>query len=180
MRFKMIAFAGLSLLVLAGCGSKSPLAQADNGCVQKPVCAAPAQPPAAAPAPPPSYAPAERPRRAARYRKVRRYEGGGYGVRTRYAGSGYRYEGETRDYGQIYSTGDTRYAGTRVQVQTTDSYTASGQASSSYSASGYAGGYSYGGGSGYVAGASCPGPCGPERPRLAGRDRNGYLTWPSK
>lgn len=177
MRVKMIAFAGISLLLLAGCEGKSPLNQADNSCVQKPVCAAPAQPPAAAPAPPESYAPTPRPRRAARYRKVRRgYDG--YASRTRYAGGGYRYESETRDYGQVYSTGDTRYAGTRVQVQTTDSYTASG--SSSYSASGYAGGYSYGGGSGYVATGGCPGSCGPERPRAAGRDRNGYLTWPSK
>lgn len=178
MRFKMIAFAGVSLLLLAGCGVKSPLTQADNGCVQKPVCPAPAQPPAAAPAPPPAYAPADRPRRAARYRKTRRYEGGGYASRTTYAGGSYRYEGETRDYGQVYSTGDTRYAGTRVQVQSTDSYSASSQSSSSSSAYGYAGGYSYAGGSGYAAG--CPGACGPQRPRVAGRDRYGYLTWPSK
>lgn len=179
MRVKMIAFAGVSLLLLAGCDGKSPLSQADSGCVQKPVCAAPAQPPAAAPAPP-SYAPAAPPRRSVRYRKVRRYEGGGYASRASYAGGSYRYESDSRDYGQVYSAGDTRYAGTRVQVQSSDSYAASGQTASSYSSYGYAGGDSYAGGSVYVAGAGCPGPCGPARPRVAGRDRNGYLTWPSK
>lgn len=171
MRLKMIGFAGVSLLLLAGCDSK-PKPQADAGCVQKPVCAAPAQPPApAATTPPPSYEAPPRPRRTVRY-AGRRWSGG-YS-RSSYSGGSYRYEGEVKDYGQVYSAGDTRYAGTRVQVQTSDTYVAGGQTSTSYS--------SYGGGSVYVSGgpAGCPGPCGPARVRAAGRDRNGYLTWPSK
>jgi hypothetical protein len=182
MRLKMIAFVGASLFLMAGCDGKSPLAQADSSCVQKPVCAAPGQPaaPAAAPATPPSYAPTPRPRRAVRYRYSRR--SGSYASTGSYGSGDYRYEGEVKDYSQVYSSGDTRYAGTRVQIQSTDSYASSSQSETTYS--GYAGGYvagsGYAGGTVYVSGApgGCPGACG--RVRAAGRDRNGYLTWPSK
>lgn len=166
MRLKMIGLAGVSLLLLAGCGRNPPLAQADNGaCVQKPVCAAPAQSPPVATTPPSRYD-APRPRRAVRY-----------GARRWRSGGGDRYEAEARDYGQVYSTGDTRYAGVRVQVQSSDSYASSSQSDTTYS--------SYGGAAVYVSGGQgvaggCPGPCGTGRPRAAGRDRDGYLTWPSK
>jgi hypothetical protein len=178
MRLKMIGLAGVSLLLLAGCNGKSPKVQADNACVQKPVCATPAQPPAATTPPPETYAPVPRPRRAVRYRSARWSSGGGsYSRRTTsYVGSS-DYEGGTRDYGQIYSAGDTRYAGTRVQVQSSDSYAQSSQSETTYSS--YGGGYA--GGSVYVSGG--PGGCDPcraGRVRAAGRDRDGYLTWPSK
>ncbi len=186
MRLKMIGLAGVSLLLLAGCDGKSPLAQADNSCVQKPVCAAPAQPiPASAVvASPPSYDSAPRPRRAVRYRSARWSSGGGgsYSRRTTsYVGSS-DYDSDTG------STGDTRYVGSRVQVQGSSSYSQSSTSDTTYSSSG--GGYIVGSSSGYGSGSSggvvyggpggCPGPCGQGGVRAAGRDRDGYLTWPSK
>ncbi|MDQ0465611.1 hypothetical protein QO010_003400 [Caulobacter ginsengisoli] len=177
MRLKMIGLAGSSLLLLAGCGPNSSQS-ASGACVQKPVCAVPAQPapPPAATTPPPSYGAIPRPRRAVRYRSSRWRSGGGsYSRRS----ESYSYDGGVRDYAQVYgSVGDTRLAGVRVQVQSSDSYSQSTQSESSYSS--YGGGSVVGyGGSGYVTGG-CQGPCGQGGVRAAGRDRDGYLTWPSK
>jgi hypothetical protein len=184
MRLKMIGLAGFSLLFLAGCGRNSPLSQqsAEGGCVQKPVCAAPAQPalPPVAITPPPSYATAPRPRRAVRYGSSRWSSSGGGGYSRR--SESYDYDGGTRDYAQVYgAVGDTRLAGVRVQVQSSDSYSQSSQSEASYSSYG---GSSYGSSGGYVVGSvvgggGCQGDCR-GGVRAAGRDRDGYLTWPSK